>query len=143
VCQRFFAAAKQAFNFGRLQLLPARKLLLEANAPVPCVQASHCAGHAHRRGDWRGDRRGDWQTYPYPGASIALKHYGRAHTDRDISLTLAKANILHAWDTYWNGVYRFIDYSTGGGIDGMSQPVMPIWPQPTPRRSSFLVTLHP
>ena len=31
----------------------------------------------------------------------------------------AEANILHAGDTYWNGIYPFIDYSTGGGIDGM------------------------
>jgi glyoxylase-like metal-dependent hydrolase (beta-lactamase superfamily II) len=26
---------------------------------------------------------------------------------------------LHAADTFWNGVYPFIDYSTGGSIDGM------------------------
>jgi glyoxylase-like metal-dependent hydrolase (beta-lactamase superfamily II) len=53
------------------------------------------------------------------GASIALKHYGPAHTDGDISVMFAEANILHAGDTYWNGIYPFIDYSTGGGIDGM------------------------
>jgi glyoxylase-like metal-dependent hydrolase (beta-lactamase superfamily II) len=53
------------------------------------------------------------------GASIQLKHYGPAHTDGDISVTFAEANILHTGDTYWNGIYPFIDYSTGGGIDGM------------------------
>ncbi|MEY9179401.1 glyoxylase-like metal-dependent hydrolase (beta-lactamase superfamily II) [Bradyrhizobium sp. USDA 326] len=53
------------------------------------------------------------------GASILLKHYGPAHTDSDISVWLAEANILHAGDTYWNGIYPFIDYSTGGSIDGM------------------------
>ena len=26
---------------------------------------------------------------------------------------------MHAGDTYWNGIYPFIDYSTGGSIDGM------------------------
>jgi len=26
---------------------------------------------------------------------------------------------LHCGDTYWNGIYPFIDYSTGGNIDGM------------------------
>jgi glyoxylase-like metal-dependent hydrolase (beta-lactamase superfamily II) len=51
-------------------------------------------------------------------ASIALKYYGPAHTDSDISVTFAEANILHTGDTYWNGVYPFIDYSTGGSIDG-------------------------
>ncbi|MBH5390351.1 MBL fold metallo-hydrolase [Bradyrhizobium diversitatis] len=53
------------------------------------------------------------------GASILLKHYGPAHTDSDISVSFAEANILHAGDTYWNGIYPFIDYSTGGSIDGM------------------------
>jgi glyoxylase-like metal-dependent hydrolase (beta-lactamase superfamily II) len=52
------------------------------------------------------------------GASIALNHYGPAHTDSDISATFAEANIIHVGDTYWNGIYPFIDYSTGGSIDG-------------------------
>ena len=53
------------------------------------------------------------------GASIGLKYYGPAHTDGDISVTFAEANVLHVGDTYWNGIYPFIDYSTGGRIDGM------------------------
>jgi glyoxylase-like metal-dependent hydrolase (beta-lactamase superfamily II) len=53
------------------------------------------------------------------GLTIALKHYGPAHTDSDISVTFAEANVIHVADTFWNGVYPFIDYSTGGSIDGM------------------------
>jgi glyoxylase-like metal-dependent hydrolase (beta-lactamase superfamily II) len=53
------------------------------------------------------------------GASIGLKHYGPAHTDSDISVSFAEANIVHVGDTFWNGIYPFIDYSTGGSIDGM------------------------
>lgn len=53
------------------------------------------------------------------GATIALKHYGPAHTDSDISVTFAEADVVHVADTFWNGVYPFIDYSTGGSIDGM------------------------
>jgi glyoxylase-like metal-dependent hydrolase (beta-lactamase superfamily II) len=53
------------------------------------------------------------------GTSIALKHYGPAHTDSDISVTFAEANIVHLADTFWNGIYPFIDYSTGGSVDGM------------------------
>jgi glyoxylase-like metal-dependent hydrolase (beta-lactamase superfamily II) len=52
------------------------------------------------------------------GISLGLKYYGPAHTDGDISVTFAEANILHAGDTFWNGIYPFIDYSTGGSIDG-------------------------
>lgn len=52
------------------------------------------------------------------GSTIDLKYYGPAHTDSDISVTFAEANIVHVADTYWNGIYPFIDYSTGGSIDG-------------------------
>jgi glyoxylase-like metal-dependent hydrolase (beta-lactamase superfamily II) len=53
------------------------------------------------------------------GMTIGLKHYGTAHTDSDISVTFAEANVVHLADIFWNGVYPFIDYSTGGSIDGM------------------------
>jgi glyoxylase-like metal-dependent hydrolase (beta-lactamase superfamily II) len=52
-------------------------------------------------------------------STLDLKHYGPAHTDSDISVSFAEADILHCGDTYWNGIYPFIDYSTGGSIDGM------------------------
>ncbi len=53
------------------------------------------------------------------GMTVALKHYAPAHTDSDISVTFTEANVIHVADTFWNGVYPFIDYSTGGSIDGM------------------------
>jgi glyoxylase-like metal-dependent hydrolase (beta-lactamase superfamily II) len=59
------------------------------------------------------------KTLKLNGATLALKHYDPAHTDSDISVTFAEADILHAGDTYWNGIYPFIDYSTGGNIRGM------------------------
>jgi glyoxylase-like metal-dependent hydrolase (beta-lactamase superfamily II) len=52
-------------------------------------------------------------------STLHLKYYGPAHTDSDISVTFSEADILHCGDTYWNGFYPFIDYSTGGSIDGM------------------------
>ena len=52
------------------------------------------------------------------GSTVALKYYGPAHTDGDISVAFTDADILHTGDTYWNGIYPFIDYSTGGSIDG-------------------------
>ncbi|UDL94740.1 MBL fold metallo-hydrolase [Lichenihabitans sp. PAMC28606] len=50
--------------------------------------------------------------------TIALKHYGPAHTDSDIGVYFTEPDILHTGDTFWNGIYPFIDYSTGGSIDG-------------------------
>ena len=32
-------------------------------------------------------------------------------------------DILHTGDTWWNGIYPFMDYSTGGSIDGMIRAV--------------------
>src|SRR5215831_7974567 len=51
--------------------------------------------------------------------TLHLKYYGPAHTDSDISVAIPEADIFHCADTYWNGIYPFIDYSTGGNIDGM------------------------
>ena len=59
------------------------------------------------------------KTLTLNGSTLHLKYYGPAHTDSDISVTFSEADILHAGDTFWNGIYPFIDYSTGGGIDGM------------------------
>ena len=59
------------------------------------------------------------ETLHLNGATLALKHYPPAHTDSDISVEFTDADILHVADTWWNGYYPFIDYSTGGSIDGM------------------------
>ncbi len=60
----------------------------------------------------------DERTVHLNGATIALKHYAPAHTDSDISVHFTNADIIHVADTFWNGYYPFIDYSTGGSIDG-------------------------
>ena len=59
------------------------------------------------------------KTLQLNGATIALKHYGPAHTDGDISAYFTEADVFHTGDTWWNGHYPFIDYSTGGSFDGM------------------------
>ena len=51
-------------------------------------------------------------------STLLLKHYLPAHTDSDISVHFEEADIFHAGDTFWNRNYPFIDYSTGGSIDG-------------------------
>jgi len=52
------------------------------------------------------------------GSTLALKHYSPAHTDSDISVHFTEADVLHTGDTFWNRNYPFVDYSTGGSIDG-------------------------
>jgi glyoxylase-like metal-dependent hydrolase (beta-lactamase superfamily II) len=51
--------------------------------------------------------------------AISLRYYKPAHTDSDISVYFVNADVLHCGDTFWNGIYPFIDYSTGGNINGM------------------------
>lgn len=55
--------------------------------------------------------------------TITLKYYGPAHTDSDISVNFTEADVVHVGDTWWNGVYPFIDYSTGGSIDGQIRAI--------------------
>lgn len=52
------------------------------------------------------------------GETVRIRHYGAGHTDDDISVYFAKADVLSVGDTFWNGQYPFIDYVTGGSIDG-------------------------
>jgi len=50
---------------------------------------------------------------------VQLKHYPPAHTDGDIWAHFTDVDVLHVGDTWWNGLYPFVDQSTGGSIDGM------------------------
>jgi glyoxylase-like metal-dependent hydrolase (beta-lactamase superfamily II) len=60
----------------------------------------------------------DEHTVRASDSTLALKYYGPAHTDSDISVHFTEADVLHTGDTFWNRNYPFIDYSTGGSIDG-------------------------
>jgi len=59
------------------------------------------------------------QTLHLNGATLTLKYYPPAHTDGDISVRFTDADVIHVADTLWNGHFPFIDYSTGGSINGM------------------------
>lgn len=52
------------------------------------------------------------------GMTLALDYYGPCHTDSDISVHFTDVDVLHVADSWWNGYFPFIDYSTGGSIDG-------------------------
>jgi len=53
------------------------------------------------------------------GEALELIHVPPAHTDSDIFIRYTKANVLHMGDVFFNGIYPFIDQSTGGSINGM------------------------
>ena len=58
------------------------------------------------------------KTMQFAGETVKIRHYRSGHTDGDLSVYFEKADVLSTGDTFWNGVYPFIDYVTGGSIDG-------------------------
>jgi glyoxylase-like metal-dependent hydrolase (beta-lactamase superfamily II) len=60
-------------------------------------------------------------TLNFGNENVLIRSYSPAHTDGDLYVYFAKADVLATGDTYWNGLYPFIDTGAGGGIDGMIQ----------------------
>ena len=79
---------------------------------------AHFPGRTLRRDPFNSLQKED-HTLHANDTTLILKHYSPAHTDSDISVHFVEADIFHTGDTFWNGYYPFIDYSTGGSIDGM------------------------
>jgi glyoxylase-like metal-dependent hydrolase (beta-lactamase superfamily II) len=50
---------------------------------------------------------------------VELGYIPPAHTDTDIYIRFANANVIHLGDCFFNGTYPFIDAGTGGSIGGM------------------------
>ena len=61
----------------------------------------------------------DTHTLTANGDQVMLGYVPPAHTDTDIYIRFAKGNVLHLGDLFFNGMYPFIDISTGGSINGM------------------------
>jgi glyoxylase-like metal-dependent hydrolase (beta-lactamase superfamily II) len=59
------------------------------------------------------------ETLSFAGETVIIRPYSDSHTDGDVSVYFQRADILVTGDTYWNGMYPFIDYMVGGSIDGM------------------------
>ena len=60
-------------------------------------------------------------TMHFGGETLRVRLYKPGHTDDDLSVYFEKADVLSTGDTFWNGVFPFIDYVTGGSIDGAIQ----------------------
>ncbi len=58
-------------------------------------------------------------TFHLNGEEIFAFHVPKAHTDGDAIIHFRKGNVIHTGDTYFNGLYPFIDYSSGGTPDGV------------------------
>ena len=52
------------------------------------------------------------------GNDIVVTHVHNAHTDGDALIYFPQSNVLHTGDTYFNGMFPYIDLKSGGSIDG-------------------------
>jgi cyclase len=53
------------------------------------------------------------------GDSVRAIHVPNAHTDGDAIIHYLKSNVIHMGDTFFNGMYPYIDTNSGGSVDGM------------------------
>ena len=58
-------------------------------------------------------------TFHFGGETLTAHHTPFAHTDGDLFVHFANANVIHAGDVFWNRFYPLIDTGSDGGIDGM------------------------
>jgi len=58
-------------------------------------------------------------TLTHGDETVSYEYMRPAHTDGDITIHLPNANLLLCGDLFFNGMYPFIDYSSGGSIEGM------------------------
>ncbi len=65
----------------------------------------------------------DAVTFHWNGDEVGVFHVAPAHTDGDAVVHFVGADAIHAGDVYFNGMYPFIDTSSGGTLRGMVEAV--------------------
>lgn len=58
-------------------------------------------------------------SFYWNGDTIEVFHVPDAHTDGDAVVHFREGNVIHMGDTYFNGMYPFIDVDSGGSVEGM------------------------
>ncbi|MBU0482748.1 MAG: MBL fold metallo-hydrolase [Proteobacteria bacterium] len=58
-------------------------------------------------------------SFHFEGNTITARHVPHAHTDGDCFIHFREANVIHAGDFFFNGLYPFIDVGHGGSLKGM------------------------
>ena len=58
-------------------------------------------------------------SFHWNGDEVRAYHVAPAHTDGDTVVQFVKADVVHMGDCFFNGMYPFIDTSSGGKVDGV------------------------
>ena len=59
----------------------------------------------------------------FNGELIRLLHVAHAHTDGDTVVIFTGSNVAHLGDLFFNGMFPFVDLSSGGDVVGMARGV--------------------
>lgn len=57
-------------------------------------------------------------SFHFNGQPATAIHVPQAHTDGDAIIHFSAANVIHAGDTFFNGLFPYIDLDSGGSVDG-------------------------
>ncbi len=60
----------------------------------------------------------DEMSFHFNGQPATAIHVPKAHTDGDAIIHFSEANVIHAGDTFFNGLFPYIDLASGGTVDG-------------------------
>ncbi|VAW44347.1 MBL-fold metallo-hydrolase superfamily [hydrothermal vent metagenome] len=60
----------------------------------------------------------DEMSFHFNGQPAKAIHVPKAHTDGDAIIHFNQANVIHAGDTFFNGLFPYIDLESGGSVDG-------------------------
>ncbi|PCI65430.1 MAG: NADPH-quinone reductase [Gammaproteobacteria bacterium] len=52
------------------------------------------------------------------GDDAEIFHVKNAHTNGDVVIKFKNANVIHTGDTFFNGMFPYIDINNGGSVDG-------------------------
>lgn len=61
--------------------------------------------------------------FHFNGDTLTVTHLASGHTDGDSVIFFEKANVLHAGDQLFNGLFPYIDLSSGGSVKGYIENV--------------------
>jgi cyclase len=61
----------------------------------------------------------DSVTFHWNNETLEVLHPKPAHTDGDAVIYFINANVVHAGDLFFNGIYPFIDAGSGGSMEGV------------------------
>ena len=61
----------------------------------------------------------DSVTFHWNNETLEVLHPKSAHTDGDAVIYFKSANVVHAGDLFFNGIYPFIDAGSGGSMEGV------------------------